>query len=139
MTGILGGLLVIVALASLLVFMVRGGEGVRRMFGGLLSNRNERWAGGLPANVLLIITTVMLALELGVVTGGAGSGLAATLIIGAAIAIALVPDIAALVLGILGLAWAVPRMVEDHGTGVVLPVLALSVLAAALAGFLRRG
>jgi hypothetical protein len=82
MGEVLGGVLAIGALSSLVVFPFFGRDGVRRMFGGLLSGRNERWAGGLPANLLLIITAVILALEFGVGSEGAGSGLAQALIIG---------------------------------------------------------
>ena len=138
MAEVLGGLLVIGALAGLITFAISGRDGVRRLFGGLLGHRHDRWAGGLPANILLIVTAVMFALETGVAAGGAGSGLAAMLIIGSAILLAVAPNIASLVLGVLGLLWAVPKMIDALGVGVMGPILLLSVLAAALAGFLGR-
>lgn len=139
MAELMGGLLVIGALAALITFIFTGRAGLRRLFGGLLGRQNDRWAGGLPADLLLIVTAVMFALETGVAAGGAGIGLAATLIIGAAILLAVAPNIAQLVLGLMGLLWAVPKMIDQLGAGVVVPVLLLSVLAAALAGILRRG
>jgi hypothetical protein len=139
MADLMGGLLVIGALAALITFIFTGRDGFRRLFGGLLGRQNDRWAGGLPANLLLIVTAVMFALETGVAAGGAGSGLAAILIIGAAILLAVAPNIAQLVLGVMGLLWAVPKMTDQLGAGVVVPLVLLSLLAAGLAGMLRRG
>lgn len=134
-----GGLLVLGALAILLTMVFVGPRRARRMLGGLLSRRNDRWAGGVPANLLLIATAVMFALETGVAAGSAGSGLAFLLIIGSAVLLAVAPNVASLVLGVLGLLWAVPAMVNELGVEVVTPFLLLSLLAAALAGVLGRG
>ncbi|MGB7982981.1 MAG: hypothetical protein WCF36_19530 [Candidatus Nanopelagicales bacterium] len=138
MTELLGGVLAIAGLGALLVFIVRGPEGVRQLAGGLLGRRNESWAGGVPARLLLIVTAVMFALETGIAAGRAGSGLATLLILGSAALLAVAPNIAGLVLGILGLLWAVPKMIDDVGASAVFPILALSLLAAALAGVLSR-
>lgn len=141
METIVGGVLILGILAGLIAFMIGGPTALKKIFSGTFGfgDKQEKTLGGFPANVLLIATTAMLALEIGAVTGNAGTGLSYMIIVGACVLIAIFPNLAAAVLGTLGLFWAVPRMIAEYGSGVVLPILLISVLGSILARILSRG